>query len=84
MKAKFTGIVPHGEGHYHKTYQYSNGYGASVLWGGASYGVEEGLFEVAVLNADGEICYDTPITKDVCGYLDFAEVAEVLERIKNL
>lgn len=84
MKAKFRGILPHGEGHYHKVYEFSNGYGASVLWARSIHGAEEGLFEVAVLNADGEICYDTPITNDVCGHLDFAEVAEVLERIKNL
>ena len=84
ISAEFTGIVPDGEGHYHKQYYYSNGYGASVLWGGSSYGANKGLFEVAVLNADGEIVYDTPITSDVCGFLNFGEVADILQRIRNL
>ena len=84
VEAKFTGIVPDGEGHYHKQYYYSNGYGASVLWGGSSYGVNEGLFEVAVLDASGSIVYDTPITSDVCGFLNFGQVADVLQQIRNL
>jgi len=43
-----------------------------------------GLFEVAVLDKDGELCYDTPITDDVIGYLTFQEVADTLKKIESL
>ena len=69
---------------YHKVYKFDNGYGASVVSNAMSYGGSRGLFEVAVLDAAGNLNYDTPVTSDVEGYLDFAGVAEILEKIKNL
>ena len=85
VEANFTGDVPGcGEGHYQKQYYYSNGYGASVVWNSGSYGAKEGLFEVAVLDSDGSIVYDTPVTSDVCGFLNFGQVADVLQQIRNL
>lgn len=35
-----------------------------------SYGGDSGLLELAVLR-HGRLCYDTPITNDVIGYLDY-------------
>ena len=85
VEAKFTGKIPgFAEGYYQKQYYYSNGYGASVVWDKGSYGAEEGLFEVAVLDASGSIVYDTPVTSDVCGFLNFGQVADVLQQIRNL
>ena len=85
VSAEFTGKIPgFAEGYYQKQYQYSNGYGASVVWDRGSYGAKEGLFEVAVLDASGSIVYDTPVTSDVCGYLNFGQVADVLQQIGNL
>ena len=69
---------------YHKVYKFGNGYGASVVCSGFSYGGDRGLFEVAVLDAAGNITYDTPITGDVIGYLDFDGVAKTLQEIQNL
>ncbi len=69
---------------YHKTYMFANGYGASVVSSDFSYGGKKGLFEVAVLDAAGNITYDTPITGDVLGYLDFDGVAKTLREIQNL
>jgi len=69
---------------YHKTYKFDNGYGASVISTEFSYGGNRGLFEVAVLDAAGNITYDTPITGDVLGYLDFDGVAKTLQEIQNL
>lgn len=69
---------------FHKVYQFDNGYGASVVWNSFSYGGKDMLFEIAVLDKDGEICYDTPVSQDVIGWLDFAGVAEVLDKIKAL
>jgi hypothetical protein len=69
---------------YSKIYKFDNGYGASVISSEFSYGGDKGLFEVAVLDANGAIAYHTHLTHDVVGYLDFAGVAELLEEIKNL
>lgn len=69
---------------YQKTYQFGNGYGASVICNSMSYGGNQGLFEVAVLDAKGDLVYDTSVTNDVVGFLDFAGVADVLQKIQNL
>lgn len=68
---------------YRRSVTFDNGYGASIVCNTMSYGGGKGLFEVAVIK-NGELCYTTPITSDVVGYCDFAEVAEILEKIKNL
>ena len=64
-------------------YRFSNGYGASVIQNCYSYGHEHGLYELAVLK-DGRLCYDTPITSDVIGYLTADEVTEHLRQIEEL
>ena len=69
---------------FQKTYKFGNGYGASVVCSRMSYGGDQGLFEVAVLDAAGDIVYDTSVTNDVVGFLDFAGVADVLQKIQNL
>lgn len=67
---------------YH--YKAENGYGASIIQTIYSYGGNQGLWELAVLDSDGEITYNTSITNDVLGYLSEEEVNETLEKIKNL
>lgn len=69
---------------YQKIYRFGNGYGASVVSNSMTYGGNQGLFEVAVLDLAGEIVYDTPVTSDVVGFLDFDGVADVLRQIQNL
>jgi hypothetical protein len=68
---------------YQKVYKFDNGYSASVVSNAMTYGGNEGLFEVAVMK-DGKIVYDTPVTNDVVGWLDFAGVANILAEIKAL
>lgn len=70
--------------HYQKIYKFGNNYGASVVCRTGSYGNDKGLFEVAVLDLNGDIVYDTPVTDDVIGYLDFDGVAKTLQQIQNL
>lgn len=65
-------------------FHFSNGYGASVIRNGISYGHEKGLYELAVLGLSGDLCYNTPITDDVIGWLKPDEVGEILERIADL
>lgn len=64
-------------------YLFANGYGASVIRNCYSYGHEYGLYELAVLK-DGRLCYSTPITSNVIGYLTADEVAEHLSQIEEL
>jgi len=68
----------------YQEYKFPNGYGASVVKHSGSYGGNQGLWEVAVLNSEGELCYDTPITSDVLGHLNDPEVDSVLTKIFNL
>lgn len=59
---------------------YPNGYGASIIKNLFSYGGKDNLWEVAVLK-DDDLCYDTPITPDVLGYLTEEEVVATCDDI---
>jgi len=63
--------------------QFDNGYEVSVVKSPHSYGGDKGLYELAIFK-DGDICYDTPITNDVLGYLSDKDVTEVLIKIQQL
>ena len=65
-------------------YKFEHGYGASVVKHDFSYGGKDGLWELAVLDSDDELCYHTPITQDVIGYLGWQKVELYLEEIKAL
>ena len=70
---------------YQKVVKFPNGYAASIISKfDASYGGKKGLFEVAVADHDGVLLYDTPVTNDVVGWCDFADVAVLLDQIMNL
>jgi hypothetical protein len=76
----------HGSGTQYLVF-YPNGYGASIVNHRFSYGGDDGLWELAVTKGtkeDWEICYDTPITSDVLGFLSDEEVDETLFKIKEL
>lgn len=66
-------------------HRFENGYGASVISDG--YGSEDGLFELAVIEWDGDtfyLTYETPITSDVLGHLTPEEVTKTLAEIEAL
>ena len=62
---------------------FDNGYGASVIRSPYSYGGNQDLYELAVIK-DNAICYDTPITDDVIGYLTEDDVTKYLGQIQEL
>lgn len=66
------------------TYQFDNGYGASVVSHKRSYGGEHGLWEIAVTHDDGYLCYATPVTGDVLGFIPLHEIPEHLDAIHAL
>ena len=77
----------HLDGTRHYEFRFKNGYGASVIRGPHSYGGPQGLYELAVLRKRRkywEITYDTPITSDVLGNLEYDDVVNTLEDISRL
>lgn len=69
---------------YKSVYKFKNGYSASIVCNPLSQGYTMQLFEVAVLDKNGNLCYDTSITDDVEGYLSFQGVADILKDISEL
>jgi len=65
-------------------FMFPNDYGASVIRHTYSYGSENGLWELAVLDENEDICYDSDLTEDVIGYLTEDNVIEHLELIFKL
>ena len=63
--------------------KFKNGYEASVVKSEYSYGGRNGLYELAIFK-DDEICYTTPITNDVMGYLTEDNVTEIFIKIQEL
>jgi len=76
--------MPNPAGGEQRIFTFANGYGASVVRGPYSYGGPSGLFELAVLGPDGDLCYDTPITNDVEGWLSEDHVQTLLAQIDAL
>lgn len=66
------------------TIKFDNGYGASIVRHNFSYGHEDGLYELAVLDSRDRLTYDTPVTDDVLGYLSEDEVTDALKQIQEL
>ena len=65
-------------------FTFPNNFGASVICNEYSYGHQEGLFEIVVLDKNGSIFYDTSITDDVIGNLTAGEALVILREIKAL
>ena len=69
------------------THFFPNGYGVSVVRFPGSYGFEDDLYEVAILQGTEDnwnITYDTPITDDVLGHRDEQDINIILEEVQAL
>ncbi len=76
--------LPDMSGIYSRT-MFENGFGASVIRHKYSYGGKDGLYELAVLDSEGEIHYDNSVAEgDVHGYLTEDDVTELLKGIQLL
>mgnify|MGYP000946250502 CR=1 FL=1 len=64
--------------------QFDNGYEVSVVKSEYTYGGKDGLYELAVLDSNGELTYATPVTNDVIGYLRPEDVTDVFAKIQQL
>lgn len=73
-----------------RLYRFENNFGASVVCHSFSYGNEQDLWELAVIeyagasNDEFDLNYDTDITNDVLRHLSNTDLLDVLEKIKNL
>ena len=61
--------------------RFDNGYSVSVISDG--YGGSEGYKELAVVH-HGQLCYQTPITSDVLGWLTDEKVDEYTRQVAAL
>jgi hypothetical protein len=76
--------LPDGMGIQCRT-MFENGFGVSVIRQKYSYGGADGLYELAVLDTDGELHYDNPVANgDVHGYLTEDDVTKLLKEIQLL
>jgi hypothetical protein len=81
----FVDEIMYGDLEWSRTYMmFDNGYGVSVVRGPYSYGGKLGLYELAVLDGDGYITYETPITSDVIGFLKPEDVSKYMIEIQEL
>ena len=93
---KFNDLVfenhPNGMGGFQARMDFPNGFGVSVVCGEHLYSIPRTnlyaasmyeAYEVAILK-NGSLCYDTPITDDVLGYLTPTEVTDVMKRVQSL
>ena len=68
-------------------HKFDNNFGASVVRHDFSYGHEEGLWELGVIEFTGDkwnLTYETEITDDVIGHLSDEDVSELLTKIEQL
>ena len=73
----------HGDGVYAKI-MFKNGFGASIVKSSFSYGGDAGLYELAVIDTDGDLTYDTDITDNVIGHLTPEGITKVMKQIQAL
>ena len=70
-----------------KKIQFDNGYGASVACHTGSYGGDEGLFEMALTDDEGDVITSpndpSSSWQDVKGYLTLSEVEAYLKEISE-
>jgi hypothetical protein len=71
-------------GGFQYEFQFDNGFGASVIKHNESYGNIDDLFELGVLDENGELTYETDITNNVIGWLTNEEVIEYFKAIQSL
>lgn len=74
---------PTGLGGTQATMDFDNGYGVSVITGEMFYTDDEHPYELAITDKNG-LCYSTPITDDVIGYLTEQEVEDYMKQIQEL
>ena len=77
-------FIPHPIGRGQQaSMDFDNDFGVSVLLGDTFYSDGISTYEVAILKF-GSVCYSTPITGDVLGYLNREEVSNTMIAVQEL
>jgi len=63
---------------------FEKGFGVSVVQTPYSYGGKMGLYELAVIDSEGQVVYDTPVADGVVGYLRPEDVTDAMLVIQKL
>ena len=71
-------------GDFRERVMFPNGRGVSIVRHDYSYGGQQGLFEVGVLGADGELDYSSPVTGDVLGWQTVTDVVLTMKAVADL
>ena len=74
-------FVENGDSFKRASIQFDNGWYASVVIGPYAYGGDSGLYELAILDEDGNIFYDGD---SVFGFLSEEDVTKILAKIQLL
>ena len=70
---------------YHRTLSMENGYSISIICNSFSIGGTSGLFEIALKHGTlNTICYATPVTENVIGWVSFGEVDKLIKEVSRL
>jgi len=78
-------VSPHPAGGNHLRVFFENNWGVSVIRHPYSYGGQQGLFEIGILNGEGHIEYDNPVNAGgVIGWLTAEDVVAYINVIANL
>lgn len=72
------------EGDHREQVYFANGRGVSIIRNEFSYGGRNGMFEIAVLDAEGQLDYSTPVTEDVLGWQSVEQVLDVMKAVSEL
>ena len=85
MKFKDLKFIPHeiDPNGIQARHDFKNGFGVSVIKTLFSYGRDNDLYEVGIME-DGRLTYSTEITQDVLGYQSEADIDEILKRVEEL
>ena len=70
-------------GGVHYIFNFPNGYKASVIKKWGSYGYEDDLWEIALLDKYGDITYEEDFDYDVIGYCSDKDIDNLLTKISN-
>ena len=64
--------------------KFPNNYSVSVIIGDIWYSDGISTYELAILDSHNNLCYNTPITDDVLGYLSPKEITIAMKKVQKL
>lgn len=82
--AKVATALAEVRGDYDEKVGFPNGRGVSIIRNQWSHGGKMGLFEVAVIDHNGDLDFSTPVTDDVVGWQTVTDVVLIMKAVAEL